>query len=75
MITAYYINNDNANGEIEMKELIETFNLNNSYISRQISLSNYLNLLKEHNVSYQGSDQATRSELAKVLARKNIKLA
>lgn len=57
-----------------MQNLIATFNQNNAYISRQISLTKYLELLKEHNVDFQGSDSATRSELAKTLARKNIVL-
>jgi hypothetical protein len=57
-----------------MTNLIAAFNQNNAYISRQISLAKYLELLKEHNVSFQGSDSVTRSELAKVLARKNIVL-
>ena len=57
-----------------MQNLIQAFNQNNKYIARQISLTAYMNLLKEHNVQYQGSDIATRSELAKVLARKNIVL-
>jgi hypothetical protein len=57
-----------------MQNLIATFNQNNAYISRQISLTKYLELLKKHNVDFQGSDSATRSELAKTLARKNIVL-
>ena len=55
-----------------MNNLIAAFNQNNKYISRQISLTKYLELLSVHGVEYQGSDSATRSELAKVLARKNI---
>jgi hypothetical protein len=57
-----------------MQNLIEAFNQNNNYISRQISLSKYMDLLKEHNIEFQGSDALTRSCLAKVLAKKNIVL-
>lgn len=55
-----------------MTNLIAAFNENNEYISRQISLTKYMELLKDHNVEFQGSDALTRSQLAKVLARKNI---
>lgn len=55
-------------------ELLKRFHLNHRYIMRQIGTSDYMSLLKEHNVEYQGTDAATRSELAKVLARKNITL-
>lgn len=53
-------------------ELIVAFNQNLKYIARQISNSKYLELLRLHGVKFQGSDIGTRSELAKVLARKKI---
>jgi hypothetical protein len=56
------------------QELNVAYNKNKSYIARQISLTKYLELLKEHNVEYQGSDMLTREQLAKTLARKNIVL-
>jgi hypothetical protein len=70
----YYNYINNATGVNNMTNLLELFNKNNSFISRQISLSKYIELLKAHNVSFQGSDSATRSELAKTLSRKGILL-
>lgn len=57
-----------------MQNLIEAFNKNSNFIARQMSHSQYMEMLKSHDVQPQGSDSATRSELAKVLARKNIVL-
>ncbi len=50
------------------QEVIAAFNKNSHYISRHMSMSKYLDLLVEYKIENQGSDHATRNELAKRLA-------
>ncbi len=58
----------------EFAALNERFAINSHFIARQISMPMYKELLATHNVEFQGTDHATRAQLAKVLAGKGIVL-